>query len=47
VQCLVWPKTELAAQRADDAGASGLQHLNRNTLPQTEFLQAVNLLGIA
>jgi thioredoxin-like negative regulator of GroEL len=39
-------KTQLAAGRANDAGTARLDHLDPRALPQSEFLQAMNLLRI-
>jgi hypothetical protein len=40
------PEAQFGSRRTNDARASRLQHLDLRALPQTEFLQAMDLLRI-
>jgi hypothetical protein len=41
------PEAQFRSRRPNDARAARLHHLDPRALPQTEFLQAMNLLRIA
>jgi hypothetical protein len=41
------PEAQFGSRRTNDAGASWLHHFDPRALPQTELLQAMNLLRIS